>query len=55
MVYFVGLAVVAALAAGLYFKKEETVSFLKSVWLWGAGVAAAVAQYFGYVDFASWF
>lgn len=53
MIYLFGLAVLAIVAAGFYFKKEETVSFLKSAWLWGAGVAAGIAQYFGYIDVTS--
>lgn len=44
------LIAAAALAAGLYFKKEATLEFLQNAKVWAVGVAVAAADYFNVVD-----
>lgn len=54
MLSYIGFAAVALVAAGFYFKKDETVAVLKSAYTWALAVGAAVAaQFAGYVDFTS--
>lgn len=54
MLSYIGFAAVALVAAGFYFKKDETVAVLKSAYTWALAVGAAVAaQVGGYVDFTS--
>lgn len=55
MIYLIGLGLVAAVTAGFYFKKDETLAFLKSGWTWLVATGAAVAAYFSDIDISSWF
>jgi len=48
MIYTIGLLAVAAVGAGLYFKKEETVALLKNVVAWVVAVGTAAIAYFGF-------
>lgn len=53
MFWTIGLIVAALVAAGFYFKKDETKSFLTSFYTWAAAVAAALYAYLQGFDFTS--
>ncbi len=55
MTYLIIGAVAALVTAGFYFKKDETLAFLKSAWLWAAAVAVAAAQAIGAIDLTNLF